>query len=425
MTDSVLLLKEDLEKGIHSNSKLNDSSQKVTQAIGNAIIALQTQDIISQKLQHIYDISEEMQMRYENTKSNKQEKCSDLRFIEKASLVVSSQIQSIKEELNTAETSIRSSLDFITTAISNIEQSSRSGNSGIKSDSNDHLLTAFHDAEVTIRETERIAKDAFDEIEPIRGMASNVTEIILGLSAQLHLIGLNAEVHAARAGGGSGLETLSSKTSHISRQTRALCSSVSTELDALVSNLNTSVTNFESLYKEAAINRTHLEEIKPKQDLKISDYSSLHERSVQNIRYLSEKLVGPTETTRNSLNFKHLMRTELDEIENELSHLSKTTKMQADRMNIEVDIAATMESLLSRYTMQSEKSVHLTALGLPACNVDASARESIESNFGIPDKGSIESMEFDMNNRLTELTDVPAGNPEDDDSGFGDNVDLF
>ena len=371
MDNAIQTLDSQLQSRISSNAELNQDCQSIGDAIGQAIIALQAQDIISQKLQHTFEISEDMYHRYRSLSALKDpsRRCREFRFIENASIVVINQIHSIKKELSTAESNIRSNLDFITNSIDRIDR-----NDGLLTESEtqneenktcgEDLLVALNDAEFIISETESITQEAFTEIEPIRGMASNVTEIILGLSAQLHLIGLNAEVHAAKMDGCHGLRVLSANTSRISLETRSLCQTVSSELDGLAHSLNTNVNEFESLYSEAKTNRQEIEQTAAcqKENLRVhgEKYAS-HEQSISGLIHQLNNLIS---AKTYEIDLKNLITVELDRVESSLRALSNVAKAEADRSNIHIDIPELMDAILKRYTMESEKSVHLESLGI-------------------------------------------------------------
>jgi len=75
--------------------------------------------------------------------------------------------------------------------------------------------------------------------------------VVHDLSARILLIGLNAQVQAARVGQGGGLEVLSAHTSEISQATNRISERVAQQLDELAGGLAENVRAFEQLRLQA------------------------------------------------------------------------------------------------------------------------------------------------------------------------------
>lgn len=424
---SVEQLNAQLDKAIHANAQLKHSSQTISTAIGEAIIALQSQDIINQKLHHIFEISAEMDERFASIGkgSDNKERCRKLRFVENASIVVSNQIQSIQGELIAAEDKVRSSFSRISDAIHDIGGSTKNQEKD-ENQCEENLLKVFSEIESSIIETESIAKNVFDDLEPIRGIASNVTELISELSSQLHLIGLNAEIHSAHAGGGTGLETLSSKTSHISLETRKLCKSVSSELDSLVTSLNDNTNNFESLSEQSSKQRINISETIPEHTERITQYSAANLESESKAHHCIKQLIEIIASVSSGLDLKHLMIEELQDLEQDLRLLSETAKHEADGIGLSVDIPEIMSGLMSRYTMESEKAIHRNSLGIDASHTPTqdnrlAPTESFKS-FGIAND-PLEMATYNENR--IESNDVETVQRTEKEPKCDDNVEFF
>lgn len=418
---------------LQSNKDLNTASVQIDEAISKSIIALQTQDMVNQKIEHIFEIFEEILEHRETIlkPKSKADKCHSLRFIENASKVIINQIHYIRTEIKTAEDAIASSLDFIRSSILNFEEdaASRQSTGNVRDDELNpinFLKSNLDDTAKIIKETEDITKLAFEKIEPIRGMASNVTETIIGLSAQLHLIGLNAEVHAARVGGSSGLETISSKTSSIALETKTLCQSLSEKLDSLVSSLNTNVGHFEELYNNSQSNKETLTKMVPLQKTSLDSYYQNYETSTQKIEIQVQKLISLINTSETKLDTDKAMDKQLQCIEDNLSALAVECKESADSIKVEVNVPQIMESLMSRYTMESEKKVHRSSLGLPP-----GTPFSITSEFPTtPKKDDVEFFDTNDFDRTDSTPEVNEPNVEENrlkelNIESDDNVEFF
>ncbi len=104
---------------------------------------------------------------------------------------------------------------------------------------------------------------AFELLEPLGGLASDLTGVVRGMSAQIHLIGLNAQVQAALAAQdrrGNGLEVLAARTSEISEETNRISERAALALDGLAGGLAESVQAFEQLRQGGVAHQTVLNE---------------------------------------------------------------------------------------------------------------------------------------------------------------------
>ncbi|NEQ69589.1 MAG: hypothetical protein F6K21_29680 [Symploca sp. SIO2D2] len=409
------------------NELLNKHSQLISNAIASAIISLQTQDIVSQKLQHIYEISAEMrdsQTALHEEKSKKA-RCESYRFIEHAAIVLNNQIQIIEQELGDAESQINSSLQEIGASIGIITQSAKGENEADRH----NLVDAMREVSKTITLTEEFSKNAFEDIAPMRSMASNVTEVIASLSAQLHLIGLNAEVHAAQAGGSSGLESISSKTSEISIETKNLCGNVSKSLDDLLQNLNDNVSRFEFLHQNAADMAVRINGEMPVQEKNLASFETEYSSSNKDAATKVKSLAHLVQSKAQSMNLKQSMIKELKRLRSLNNRISEAAKRNADSYRFEVDIPKLLEGLLSRYTMNAEKSAHMSALGIAGKISTTESTDFAVAAINESETADIEFFEFEPKRE----TDCTSAVPEEEkkknntleSGGFGDNIELF
>ncbi len=422
LKDALDSQKRNLKQSLNSNAQLNAQFRKIGDAIGQAIVALQSQDIINQKLEHIFEISQDVKDRCSllPEASSKAKRCEELRFIEYASIIIINQIRAIKKELAGAERSIGENLSYITTAILSISNASQStSDQPADRDKRHELAKALDDAVSIASQTERIVENGFSEIQPVRGMASDVTSIIFGLSSQLHLIGLNAEMHAGQMNGCYGLKTLSANTSRVSIETKSLCRNVSSELDVLVKSLNHNVNEFETLLQEAKKDRARLDVECPSQKENLKIFESQYQAAEQAIKDHIEELNTSINLTQSDLDLKRLMIEDLERLDNNLVLLSNEAKRQADLINTQVNIPEVMDSLLDRYTMQSEKAIHLRSLGIESFQSESESELSGITEFS-PPTDTLENSRIDG-----DWEDKTEDSSKARTAELGNNVDLF
>ena len=313
-----------------------------------------------------------------------------LRFIENAAKISVNQIRTIKSDLAKAEKTVRLAFGMMAEAIARIDSLYDNKLSGQANQQDEYpeLLKALYDTKSMIGVCEQMSKDAFEKVSPIRGVASNVTEIISDLSAQLHLIGLNAEIHATHSGASAGLEALSAKTSLISLETRELCQQASQSLDALVSDLNSNVTFAEQLYARASEQHSSIAEEIPiqvsRQSAFLREYSKSSQHASELVKCLSDLILANSL----DLSLKDCLLEELEQLEQAQNAMSYAAKSKADKIGIRVDVPELMKGLLDNYTMISEQSIHMESLGIP----DRSVNEQLAAQTG---QGNDEIMFFD------------------------------
>ncbi|MBK1878271.1 hypothetical protein [Pelagicoccus mobilis] len=413
---------EKLTQDIEANSAFKNESDKIAQSIGTAIISLQTQDIISQKLQHIFEVSGEMRARFDKLTSikGKRERCIEFRFLENAALVILNQIVSIKRELKDADRAIDESIQNIIHSIRGMDNTSGLLQDTAAEDSDgESLIAALQSAGTMVSTSESFLTQAFKTIEPIRSQTTNVSSTIVMLSSQLHLIGLNAEIHAARTGESTALETLSAKTSGISVETRDLCQNISVQLDELSSALLENVNVLESLLGEARKAHEHIHSEIPKETENLHHQSQLYRDCQTETQQLMQELHRLTRGHESRLEFEATMLQELDAMQSAHSEISQLAKRSADALKIEVSVPEIMSGLLSHYTMKSEQNVHMQTLGLEQQNEPApSDFEMFERESSSPDEDlGFDDFGFEPE-RQTETK------PKQDEE-LGQNVELF
>ncbi|MGK0238062.1 MAG: hypothetical protein ACI92G_001526 [Candidatus Pelagisphaera sp.] len=350
---------------------------KVRDGIGNdirsntcrAVIAMQSHDIVSQKLSHIYEIADEMETRFGaiNNKSNRAESCLELRFIEISSSILKSQIKTIQSELKNTSSTIRSSLNDILNAVTHLdtfgENPSQSDDGYDVCNLVENILDSLGGLKGMLSSTEMIASQSYQEILPIRNLASSFTKVVLSLSSQLHLIGLNSEIQAARVGVATGLEVLSSNISEVSKSTGEMCGNVSLELDTLIEGLTEIVDEFDDLQKQGTNEMQELESQSGDCHIKLEGYSSEFQETSGQIDKGMDALKEFILPIIEDADFEGLIIMELQTLEENLDRLSRNAKSQADALRTNVDVDSLLTNMTQRYTMESELATHMAAMG--------------------------------------------------------------
>jgi hypothetical protein len=120
------------------------------------------------------------------------------------------------------------------TLVADIESASHAGNELVEV-----LLAAFKDARDLTVSAQTDGDETWNALEPITGLMGNLTGIIIGMSARIRMISLNAQVQAVHAGAGTGLEVLSAQIRVISEEIGRTVEEISAELESLKADLLT------------------------------------------------------------------------------------------------------------------------------------------------------------------------------------------
>lgn len=116
------------------------------------------------------------------------------------------------------------------------------------------------------------------------------------------------------------------------------------------------------------------------------------------------------------------MRRELEAMEAIQAELSGLAKQAADRLKVEVDVPEIMSGLLERYTMNSEKKIHLQTLGLRD-----STPASVPISFDPFPAQAIELRGFDTDRKTTSSDEflTNRNNRQKTEANLGQNVEFF
>lgn len=249
--------------------RLGRLSQEIAREVVQVVMGLQFQDIINQKLQHVSVGLSPLEARFAQISAAPRGTAvgEPLRFLEQSARLLAKQLEVAGEELARAEATIQSSIRNVLTHL--IEMDSE-----CLSLEEFKLLTTSFDGMVqvlleTIAEVRALvlatvagATDAFELLQPLGCLASDLTPIVRGVSAHIRLLGLNAQVqaaHAARDTRGAGLEVLSARTSEISAETNRISEQAALQLDAVAAGLAASVQAFARLRAEGGAQKEMLE----------------------------------------------------------------------------------------------------------------------------------------------------------------------
>jgi hypothetical protein len=233
---SMAALGGQIEEDKVRDQRLIGASQSIHGKISGMVGTLQYQDILNQRLQHVIEGLAEMAK--QSAALTRGSSGDVLCFIRDASRVEAAQIEGVAEALGDAMEHLHVSLDGLAEEARGVGAGAVAGMDGRAADRMVRvLLDTIQENTDLIESTSGQMAEIRAALEPIGGLLGNLTGSILRLSARIRLISLNAQIQAAQAGEGTGLEILACRARTIAEEIVAQVAELAAELDILKGTL--------------------------------------------------------------------------------------------------------------------------------------------------------------------------------------------
>lgn len=370
ISESLEKLRSEIEKNRSIDFDLGRVSREIASETGRVVMALQFQDIINQKLQHVREAVLAMSEARGRALLAKDEKelGAELRFLEQTGRIVVGQIDQAEKDLAEAQGKITGGVRSILDGMEKLNRdclalkeldSVAVGTDGLVQ----KLLDTFEEVARLVKETVSFSGRAHDVIRPVGDMASNVTGILRSLSREMHLIGLNAQIQSAQVGTGTGLEVLSSQTSEIAKATSDLSDRVAVQLDDLRQGLLGSIEAFERLHRNGVAHGDTLDRECPEETRALHEHRDKSIKALMNAGEQASLLGQQARPLLHSAQFDDITGNALPELRVAVDRLAKQAAKLADDIGASNEVTDRTNQFTSRYTMASERNVHMAALG--------------------------------------------------------------
>lgn len=361
---SMSRLESQFEEDKVRDQDLVSASQAISGKIAGMVGALQYQDILNQRLQHVIqgltDMAEESRNLSRGAIVSKHGDA--LCFLRDASRVESAQLEEVEEVLDGAVADLRKALAGLAQAARHMGPQCITAGSASPGASLDGMIRVLLETiqenteliESTTRETCEIAA----ALEPIGGLLGNLTGSILNLSARIRLIALNAQVQAAQADEGTGLEVLACNARSVADEMAAHVEQIADELAALKQELAASLKDMEYTHSRSTEFLHFLLQDGKEQQTRLHLF---RDRTLADLRSAAD-LVAQIETQSGSLSASLDTCSEVLAVigfaRNELENFSERLFARLWR-----DTRSTrLEEHARSYTAASEHAVHVRAL---------------------------------------------------------------
>lgn len=424
--------------------RLSRLSKEIAREVDQVVMGMQFQDIISQKLQHVATELAQIQGHYAamNPAAPEAELGGKLQFLRQSCALLARQIEVSGDELSHAEDGIKKAIENVLRHLTEMDSQSLSLDEfKLLTTSFDGMVQVLLETITEIRELMELASasasDAYALLQPLGGLASDLTVVVRGLSAHIHLLGLNAQVQAARAAsdtqgaGGAGLEVLSARTSEISAETGRLSEQAATRLDELAAGLAESVAVFGQLRagcleQQALLSRQGTQEEQQLHAFRDNAFAIL--RSIGNsfaeVRQQANQALQ-------CVSFQEFREGTLQALQQPLRQIAAKAGQWMKDENWAPAEASLVENFKRDYTMASELQVfnevmasHPAASGPQPAPIPASAPAASCDLFAEPSPNAVLFASAEASHKEEQKAGAEAPTPSGA-SDLGSNVELF
>jgi methyl-accepting chemotaxis protein len=383
--EALLRLEAQLEANRQRDVRLTEVTDALSEKLGGMVSALQYQDILSQRLQHVRQGLESVAAQSAALKENAG--VDALTFLRDAASVESAQLEDVEGVLEGAVESLRNALDGLAretgdlgtecTLLNGVEFPCAAADGMVQV-----LLDIIRDNVELIQSTAVESGEIRGLLEPIGGLLGNLTGSILELAARIRLIALNAQIQAAQTGDGTGLEVLSSRTRAIAEEMGAVVSEIADELAAMKDGLNSGLEDIERTHARSVELLRVLSENARDREIRLHEFRDrmLNEFRcvwdlVAHVQSESRSLAASLDMRSSVLDVVSSARRELQEFSGQL-----TFKLGRAPRNSRLERQAEMYTAASE-RVAHERALHETSFGDASGNLVLSAVEGTVELF--------------------------------------------
>lgn len=367
--DTLNDLQAEMADGEKTDLELVRTSKGISEQVAKIIVAMQFQDIVRQKIEHVRQGLEDMAVhRPDAGPGNGDEFRRNVLYQRDASRLQKGQLQQVLADIGGAASQYSDALGEIRRMASGLDSECvRLAGFRSISAADDGMVPALLAAMADIRELVSAISDTLVEthrtLEPLGGLAANLTGVMRELSSHIKLIALNAQIQASQVGTGTGLEILSENTTRISDEIYKLNEAAAAELDTLIAGLNGAIAQSGALQSEATHIRDTLNKRCGELEQCLRAYQESAQESFRTVKSTGEALSAETSAAMDSPEFSALVAERIERLVGGLDALSlAASAFLEDAGDDGASDADVLKHLTRNYTMASERAAHAMAL---------------------------------------------------------------
>ena len=362
---AIAALNDSIVKADHGELQVTGIANDIINSTGKLVMALQFQDIVSQKIAHAKSACADIAA-LGTTLDNEldpQRRAEQLAFVEYSARVVLAQMDAAHTEVLDAESNIDSAVEVIVARVAELERECVAMSEiDVVSVGADGLVQVMLDAIGQVRELLTAGTSLTDQtahvVAPIAATATNVTHRMAELAHGMLMIGLNAEIQAAHAGAGGGLEVLSARTSGIATETNHVSKSVAEDINGLIAGLGEVSRILDALASEGATCTAILDHDGLAAERDLHEFRNKALAALTRVATVSSSLTDRMRPITERRRFGDAFVRDIAQFRESLQLVVDNAAQVAGESDVAVDLDAVTSVQRARYTMASERRIH-------------------------------------------------------------------
>ncbi len=354
---------------------LSQLNQAVTRHIGGIVMAQQCQDITRQRIEHVGEAMDEMRAHLDE--AGPATDAETRQFVFRAGQIQLHQVQNVFDQLNRAADSLKSAIQSLRTeAGAAAEVAVKVGGTTLDTNVASQCQAGIGQILGIVKQAVQKIADIIAAFEPLQASCVDCTSKATALAGDVRHAGLNAQVFAIHAPDGATLEVLAGRMRVISEEAIRQVEQMGAALNhttELVNNLRQRLEDFqilgqaeqEVLTDEFALSRKKLSELEnaiPGLIRHVTQQQGTFAQSVEEILANVRFPVTVAEASSRSIGF--------------FGSLVTWGSEGGSGFVVEPATSQKVDRLKSKYTMESERHAHATALQPVLAAAGATAAES-------------------------------------------------
>ncbi|ATC62989.1 hypothetical protein CMV30_02865 [Nibricoccus aquaticus] len=360
--DTIRLLDDQLAQNTERDSVLRRQSQTIATEVSQIVQALQFQDIVQQKSDHVLSALDA----WKNESPT-----------QPLARLQALQLEAVATDIADGHQTVSTGLSRIRASIERFDENTRQLDTLADIASPDgmvkRLLDSIAEVHAMIHGLADTTAQTHEAIRPAGDLASSLSSTLVELATNMRLIALNAQIRSVQIGDLTGLETLASRTASISAEIDGVSEESSHALAALRVDLDAMFATFEEFRRLGSEQIIALDADRPAAESRLHTLRERATTSQESIAVSIESLQSCAREFDTTLAGLPPLRTEITAAASALHTLSETFPASS---------ASDLSTHTARYTMASE---HATAAALLGTATVASASASTGTTDATPE----------------------------------------
>ncbi|MCC6234105.1 MAG: hypothetical protein IT580_15785, partial [Verrucomicrobiales bacterium] len=358
---AMLELEHTLTESRSTDIRLTKTAHEISNAVGNMVLGLQFQDITRQKLEHIQSAMAQVGT-VVGEPGGRHRPTALMRYVNGTSRIQLGQLSGVQEDLRKAQADMVDATSRILAQADGMDgecvtlrgfRSVSVAEDGVVQ----VVLNTLEEVRALMHSMEEMHGETRRAIQPLGGLASNLTGVIRSLSSNIRLIALNAQVQAAHVGSGTGLEVLSQRTCNISDEASEVNERAAGELDLLTAGFDALVKEGEDLQRLLETAQAWLAGEGTVIEQRLHQFRDGALDVFREVDHLAGELRDQVNQTLGLIEFESLANDHLVPLADALREVVEATRVDAERCRGHEEDELT-SLLRSQYTMESERALH-------------------------------------------------------------------